>query len=205
MSKFRMRLKMAEQEYTIDQATGYYIFNDGTVVDPDTGEVIENFVPENVEKSKEQLRKEWQQDMHNIMYEQVKTVKDDYRLPEYINQWDKVSPINILYIDHINDIVSMSPADARTFIINKLEELNKQYGDDKHYDYLSKEYINKVKLNLNKSKTIDKILEYLTNMYFKGVGMGGGTKQALTIDLNNRILLSAILPHLTRIALSKEQ
>ena len=95
---------------------------------------------------------------------------------------------------------------AKDTIIQTMEDMNNKYGyDDDSYSYMSKEYINKTKASLNKLRSIDKVVEFLTNAYFKGMGMGSSKSYAsVTLDLNNKKVLAMVLPILNKIAGKKE-
>lgn len=196
MSKLRMRIKLAEEEYKVDPETGYYIFNDGKVIDPETGEVI----------SENGNSNSWKDNLKDLMFEEKPRAYKDFPGENYKNQWGKVSPLNVLFVDRINELYAMDPQMAKDTIIQTMEDMNNKYGyDDDSYSYMSKEYINKTKASLSKLRSIDKVVEFLTNAYFKGMGMGSSKSYAsVTLDLNNKKVLAMVLPILNKIAGKKE-
>lgn len=148
--------------------------DNGKFVDTETGEVFD--------KNPEQ-EKSYEQKVHDLMYDKVKVCADDYRDSKYYNSYGKVSPFNIIFNDNLNDIYSQDPKTATQSIINIIKALNQQYANDKTYDYVSDSYLKKMEYNLAKMKTIDKIVQYLTNIYFKGIGMSGtGSEENNELD-----------------------
>ena len=146
---------------------------DGTYVDTETGEVLENPPADMREDTKQDGKeKSWDQKMMNIMKEEKLPASRKYLNSDYYNGYGKVSPFNIIIKDHINEIMSMDPTSAKNRIIEIIEALNKEYAGDKSYDYVSADYIKKMKQSFLKMNTIDKITGYLYNIMFKGVGMG---------------------------------
>ncbi len=167
--------------------------DDGTYLDTDTGEITD-YKPKNTEDmtSDEKLR--------NVLFQESKKASDDYRDPKYYNKWGKVSPFNILINDSINQIYAMDPRSAADAVVNIIEQLNTTYANDDTYDYISKEYLTKLKMNLSKQRTIDKIVQYLTNIYFKGIGMSMTSQKeaslnsnTITIDISNKDILDKII------------
>lgn len=191
MSKLRLRIKIANNDYTVDPETGYYILDNGVVVNPETGEVIED-------------NQDINEKLKNVLFDTKKQAYHDYPSDDYKNQWGKVSPFNILFIDRINEIYSMTPDSAKNFIIQTIEDLNNKYGyDDDSYDYVSKNYINKLSYRLQPLKTIDGIIQMITDIYFKGIGMGMSNMKrtsTLKIDINNKKELDILIKALTKLA-----
>ena len=101
--------------------------------------------------------------------EERQFAKDQYLDDKYYNKYGKVSPFNIIITDMIGTISTMDAQTAAQTIIDTIEQLNRAYPNDSSYDYVSQEYLNKMKLNFSKMKSIDRILQYMTNIYFKGL------------------------------------
>lgn len=172
----------------------YQQLDDGKFVDTETGEIVDK-IPE------DKANQSWEQKMDNVMHEKKPRAFDDYYDSKYQNQWGKVSPINIAYLDNMNELTTMDPKSMTDSIISTIEALNKAYGSqDDTYDYVSQDYINKFRLNMSKKKTTMKALEYLTNIYFKGIGYGSSQKRAnlnmnenlFTFDLSNKEMLKKV-------------
>jgi hypothetical protein len=170
---------------------------DGKWLDTDTGEITD-YAP-----------KEEQPGL-KFTEEGKQKASDVYLDDKYYNQYGKVSPINIIFLDNMNQICAMDPEQAKTFIIDTIEQFNRTYGGDNSYDYISAEYINKMKLNFSKMRSIDKIMEYLTNTYFKGIGMSNSRSKSrsagiddsniITIDISDKAMLDKILVGLNALA-----
>jgi hypothetical protein len=58
------------------------------------------------------------------------TAFQQYPDQKYRNQWDTVSPLNILFCDKMNNIVTMTPEDAKNYIIDNLENINEYFKWD---------------------------------------------------------------------------
>jgi hypothetical protein len=171
-------LRMAageEQDFPVDKDTGYLVISDTQLMDPETGEVFDK-VKLDSEKQDGEKGKDALNRLKKLLFVEKKPmVNDKYRDNNYLNKWGKVSPINILYVDHLNDILGMPVESAKEYILNTIESLNKEYWyDKKHYSYFSRQKINEIKVGLMKANTIDKVTSYLTNIYFAGIGMGSG-------------------------------
>lgn len=158
MSKLRKTLYKIAEEY----------------VDPETGEIL-NAPPVNKEDLSIDDR------LRNVVVDTKKSAQSSFTDSKYYNMYGKVSPFNVIFVDNINSICAMDPQSAGDAIINIIEGLNTTFADDKTYDYVSKSYMNELKMNLSKLKTIDKIVSYLTNIYFAGMGMGSGKKRYASI------------------------
>lgn len=180
-------------------AEDFEMTSDGQYIDPETGEVLDY-------KPTDKSQQTWDQKIRNNMRQEAKDVQKDFLDPKYYNQWGKVSPFNIIMVDSLNSLYSMDPISASNAIINIIESLNKCYQQDKAYDYISREYINKLKMNLDKKKTIDKVVEYVSNIYFKGMNMSDtpikrraslGDKEenilSFNIDINDKVAISRAL------------
>lgn len=134
--------------------------DDGTWMDDETGEMFD-------QKPEEQSGVKY--------YDEKPTAQSKYLNSDYYNQWGKVSPFNIIIKDYIGQWYGQTGSQLADLVCNLCETLNKEFGsDDKTYDYVSQKYLNEIRMNLNKCRTSDKAIEYLTNIYFKGMGMGGG-------------------------------
>jgi hypothetical protein len=142
----------------------YQQMNDGTWLDSETGEIFD-YKPKE-EKPGLKFTEEGKQ-----------RASDVYLDDKYYNMYGKVSPINIIFLDNMNQICAMDPEQAKNYIIDIIEQFNRTFGGDPTYDYISAEYINKMKLNFSKMRTIDKIMEYMTNTYMKGISMGMGKRK----------------------------
>ena len=163
---------------------------EGGYLDTDTGEILDKNPEEKTDDEK----------LQNILFQDAHNAASDFKDNKYINSWGKVSPLNIIVCDNINSLYGMDPKSAGDAIINIIEGLNNTYGaNDKTYDYISKEYLNKIKFNLSKMKSIDKIVEYITNMYFAGLGMSNNKKKYASInnmfnvDMEDKELLQKII------------
>lgn len=156
--------KIIQASYTVDEETGYYITEQGVIVDPETGEVIEDVTTKN---------KDWRTRLKDLMREEIPRASKDYFDDDYKNKWNKVSPVNVLVKDHINELYGMSPKQAKEYIIDFIIQMNQKYGhNDDTYSYFAQGQLDKMKMNLNKKKTIDQIIMYLYNVQLKGEGQG---------------------------------
>ena len=167
---------------------------DGKWVDTETGEVTDFKPKEETPGLK-------------FTEEGKQKASDVYLDDKYYNMYGKVSPINIIFLDNMNQICGMDPEQAKTFIVDTIEQFNRTFGGDSSYDYISAEYINKMKLNFSKMRTIDKVIEYLSNTYFKGIGMGSSNRKyasldanIIAFDLNDKAMLGKILAGLNALA-----
>lgn len=148
MSKLRKKIAEIQQ------------LEDGTWLDTDTGEVTDV-------KPTEQKGVQWR--------EEVPRAESKYPSNDYQNQWGKVSPFNIIMKDMIGQLYGLTPQMIADTVVATIESLNNEFGAmDKTYDYVSQDYIRELRYNIEKCRTSDKAIEYLTNVYFKGMGMGGG-------------------------------
>ena len=163
--------------------TEYQKTEDGYYIDPETGEQLDN---PPVDKDNQS----WESKMRSVMYEQKKLAKDEFTDDKYYNKWGKVSPINIIFVDNIGQLYSMDPKSASDAVINIIQSLNNTYGNDETYDYISQSYLNELKMNMDKKKSIDKIIEYLTNVYFQGIGMGTGNKRRASFASNDMLAIN---------------
>lgn len=163
--------------------TEYQKTEDGYYIDPETGEQLDN---PPVDKDNQS----WESKMRSVMYEQKKLAKDEFTDDKYYNKWGKVSPINIIFVDNIGQLYSMDPKSASDAVINIIQSLNNTYGNDETYDYISQSYLNELKMNMDKKKSIDKIIEYLTNVYFQGIGMGAGNKRRASFASNDMLAIN---------------
>lgn len=95
----------------------------------------------------------------------------DYPDPKYKNQKGMVSPLNIMVMDHINSIYNMSVDEAAQFVIDNMDGINQRYAGDPFYDTFSQAKLKEMyyKMVNMKPKTIDKVVEYLTNAMYKGM------------------------------------
>lgn len=115
----------------------------------------------------------------------------EYPDEKYQNKVGKVFPLAILYVDHINDIMTMTPEQIATYVETNIVQLNNRFGSsDDSYSYYSNDKIRETGYNIRKCKNLDQVLNYLTNIYFKGKGLGGSWKKANRIE--GRILLKSI-------------
>jgi len=112
---------------------------------------------------------------------------------KYQNKKGQVFPIGVIYIDYLNTILTMVPEEAAQFVVDKINELNNQFSfeaKDKKtcsYSAYSQDKINEMKMNLSKQKTIEGVAEYLTNAYFKGIGMGMTSWKSAELDSTKRL------------------
>lgn len=95
----------------------------------------------------------------------------DYPDPKYKNQKGMVSPLNIMVMDHINSIYNMSVDEAAQFVVDNMDGINQRYAGDPFYDTFSQTKLKEMyyKMVNMKPKTIDKVVEYLTNAMYKGM------------------------------------
>lgn len=95
----------------------------------------------------------------------------DYPDPKYKNQKGMISPLNIIVMDHINSIYNMSVDEAAQFVVDNMDGINQKYAGDPFYDTFSQQKLKEMyyKMVNMKPKTIDKIVEYLTNAMYKGM------------------------------------
>lgn len=142
---------------------------DGTWLDTDTGEITDV-------KPTEQKGVQWK--------EEVPRAESKYPSNDYQNQWGKVSPFNIIMKDMIGQLYGLSPKMMADTVVSLIESLNNEFGAmDKTYDYVSQEYLRELRYNIEKCRTSDKAIEYLTNVYFQGMGMGSGkSRRRASID-----------------------
>lgn len=148
MSKLKTRIAEIQQ------------LEDGTWLDTDTGEVTDM-------KPTEQKGVQWK--------EEVPRAQSKYPSNDYQNQWGKVSPFNIIMKDMIGQLYGLTPKMMADTVVALIESLNNEFGSmDETYDYVSQAYLKEFRYKLEQCRTSDKAIEYLTNVYFKGMGMGGG-------------------------------
>lgn len=165
MSNFKTKLAEIQQ------------LEDGTWLDTDTGEITEM-------KPTEQKGVQWK--------EEKQRAQSIYPSNDYQNQWGKVSPFNIIMKDMIGQLYGLTPEMMADTVCAFIESLNGQFGSmDDTYDYVSQDYLRELRYKLEKCRTSDKAVEYLTNIYFKGMGMGGGrSRKRASIDDNNYIRIN---------------
>jgi hypothetical protein len=99
---------------------------------------------------------------------------------KYLNQWGTVSPLKILAMDFGDDIASMNVQSAKTFIVNKLTELNREFSGDKGFDGLSEDYIKKMEVAMTKIRNSLDLTQYLWNAVLSGDGQAVVSEQLKT-------------------------
>lgn len=137
-----------------------------------------NYVPNGPTKSPEEIEKFKQEQMKQNGQKAYLL----YPGKDYQNKWNKVSPLNIILKDNLNEAYAMTPQQAAEFVANKIKELNDKLGypngqADDSYDYVSEGYIETLKQRMSKCPTIDKAMEVFTNAVLEGMGMGMSKKK----------------------------
>lgn len=85
----------------------------------------------------------------------------------YNEKFEKVSALNIVYLELLDDLIEMPVNDAVEKVINRVRELNEQWRDDPDYIVATDEFINTFKTVGTSKKDIKEFIKYFSEVVSK--------------------------------------